>query len=213
MMSTEVQKTEGLYYTIIDGTFRRRVAEGTPGATRREYEASDGTKGVKHEMVIDNLEGIIEDMVITEGDYGRQLSITLDANADGVNPKLQFGVETTYGEDVLKKLPGVDFSKPVKFRPYAFTEQTTGREVRGVEMKQGDTKLTNFFWDSEAKEAKNGAPVFDGDKDSKDDWKVHFLQVRKFLVAYFHEHVQPKVQKVGNATVKAAQEEEFVPEF
>jgi hypothetical protein len=210
-MSTETLEQQGLYYTIIDGTFRRRVPEGTPGAIRREYETKDGAKGEKYEMVIDALEGTIEDMIIVEGDYGRQLSITLDKNVDGVNPKLQFGVETTYGEDVLKKLPAVDFTQPVKFRPFNFTDQSTGKEVRGVEMKQGDNKLQNFFWDYDAKKAINGAPEFTGDKDSKDDWKVHFLTVRKFLVGYFHEKVQPKLGKPAATSEARELEADEVP--
>jgi hypothetical protein len=196
-MSTETTKTEGLYYTIIDGTFRRRVADETPGSIRREYETSKGDKGVKWEMLIDSLEGTIEDMQIVEGDFGRTLSITLDANADGVHPHLQFNVEGTYGEDVLKKLPAVDLTQPVKFRPYAFTDQTNGKEVRGVEIKQGETKFKNYFYDAEAKTVINGMPKPEEDTSrySKDDWKVYFITVRKFLIAYFLENVQPKLQK------------------
>lgn len=195
-MSTESIKTEGLYYTVIDGTFRRRVKEGTPGATIREYETKDGGKGVKHEMVIDTLEGYIEDMQINDGDYGRQLNVKLDPNADGVNPMVQFSVETTYGEDVLKKLPRVDFSLPVRFRPYAFTDQD-GREVRGVELKQGEKSHKNYFWDPDNKKPLHDFPIPQGDVDSysKDDWKIHFLNVRKFLLAYFAENVVPKMNK------------------
>lgn len=203
-MSTETTKTEGLYYTIIDGTFRRRVADETPGSIRREYEKSDKSTGVKWEMLIDSLEGTIEDMQIVEGDFGRTLSITLDANADGVHPHLQFNVEGTYGEDVLKKLPGVDLTAPVKFRPYAFTDQTNGKEVRGVEIKQGETKLKNYFYDAEAKTVINGMPKPEEDTSrySKDDWKVYFITVRKFLINYFLENVQPKVRgKINGVSI------------
>lgn len=186
-MSTETQKQEGLFYSIIDGTFRRRVPEGTQGATRREYETKDGTKGVKYEMVIDSLEGYVHGMTLNEGDFGRTLNIKLDPNEKGINPNLQFNVETAYGEDVLKKLPNVDFTKPVRFRPFAFTDQNTGREIRGVELKQGEEKLSNFFWDSENKKALNGLPEINVDPVTmtKDDWKIHFMTVRKFLIGYF----------------------------
>lgn len=209
-MSQETLNQSGLYYTIIDGTFRRRVPDGTPGAVRREYETKDGTKGEKYEMVIDALEGTIQEMLIHDGEYGRTLNIKLDPNQDGVNPMLQFNVESTYGEDVLKKLPNVDFTQPVKFRPYSFTDQTTGKEVRGVEVKQGETKHKNFFYDFEEKKAINGIPEPEGDTKNftKDDWKIHFLSVRKFLLNYFLENVQPKV--VGKP--KAQVTEEIKPE-
>lgn len=195
-MSTETVKSEGLYYSIIDGTFRRRVPEGTQGAVRREYETKDGAKAEKYEIKVEALAGHIEDIGIYDGDYGRQLKIKLDKNADGVHPEIQLNVETTYGEDVLKKLPHVDFHKEVKFRPFAFTDDN-GREVRGVEVSQGETKYKNFFWDYEKKEAVNGLPVPQGDTDSysKDDWKIHFLSVRKFLIAYFTDTVRPRFEK------------------
>lgn len=211
-MSTETPKSSGLYYTVIDGTFRRRVEEGTPGAVLRKYETKDGGTGEKWEMVVDNLEGLIEEVGIHDGDYGRTLNIKLDANAEGVNPTIQFNVETNYGEDVLKRIPNVDFSKPVRFRPYAFTGENE-KDVRGVEIKQGEEKHKNFFWDADNKAPLNGLPVPEGDTDSfsKDDWKIHFLNVRKFLINYFIENVQPKVG-VPKAVADENPAEEINPE-
>lgn len=204
-MSKENTKSEGLYYTVIDGTFRRRVPDGTEGATRREYETKDGAKAVKYEMVIDSLEGKIEDMFITEGDFGRILTVKLDPNEKGINPHVQFSVESTYGEDVLKKIPNVDFSKEIRFRPFAFTDQTNGKEVRGVEIKQGEEKMTNFFWDSENKKPINGLPQITDDPDTmtKDDWKIHFMTVRKHLINYFTEKIVPKLQTVPKSAPAA----------
>lgn len=192
-MSTEQIKTEGLFYTVIDGTFRRRVPEGTPGSIKREYETKDGAKAIKHEMLVDGVEGVIEDITLRDGDFGRTINIRLDANEKGINPNLQFSVENTYGEDVLKKLPRVDFSQPVKFRPYAFTDNN-GKEVRGVELRQNDEKLFNYFWDDTNKKSLHGMPELDGDPDTftKDDWKIFFMQRRKFLVEYFEKNIAPK---------------------
>lgn len=194
-MSTETTKSaSGLYYSVIDGTFRRRVQEGTPGAVRREYETKDGAKAEKFEMVIDALEGTIEEMGIHDGDFGRTLNIKLDPNSEGINPVLQFNVETNYGEDVLKKLPGADLSKPIKFRPFAFTDQTNGKDVRGVELKQGDKSLKNYFWDADQRVPLHGLPEVPEGTETKDDWKIHFLNVRKFLIKYFTDNLVNKVQ-------------------
>lgn len=196
-MSTETLKQEGLFYSVIDGTFRRRVADDTPGAVKRDYETSDGTKATKYEMVVDSLEGYVKDIGIFDGDFGRNLQIKLDPNAKGISPQIQFSIETTYGEDVLKKLPRVDFKKPVKFRPFAFTDQTSGREIRGVEVSQDGEKFKNFFWDAEAKAPINGLPAIEGDTSgyTKDDWKIHFLNVRKFLVGFFNDTIRPRFEQ------------------
>lgn len=219
-MSTETIKQEGLFYSVIDGTFRRRVADDTPGAVKRDYETSDGAKATKYEMVIDSLEGYIRDIGIFDGEYGRNLQIKLDPNAKGISPQIQLSIETTYGEDALKKLPNVDFTKPVKFRPFAFTDQTNGREIRGIEVSQNGEKYKNYFWDAETKTPKNGLPVPDGDvsRFTKDDWKIHFLSVRKFLVGYFNDTIRPrfeqevKQQSVDVPSTEAGYDEEIDPD-
>lgn len=194
-MSTETPKQSGLYYTVIGGTFRRKVEEGTKGAVKREYETKDGKKGVKHELVFEQVAGHIVDMGLHDGDFGRTLDITLDENRDGLNPHVQFNVETTYGEDVLKRIPHIDFRKEVTFRPYSFEDD--GREVRGVAISQDGEVHKNFFWDYENNKAINGLPVPAEDTEgySKDDWKMHFIGVRKFLIEYYTEKVFPRFQK------------------
>ena len=198
-MSQEIIKNAGIYYSIINGSFRRKVPEGTQGAVAREYETKDGGKAVKHELIVDGLTGHIQEMGIFDGDFGRNLQIKLDANSYGVMPTIQLSVENNYGEDVLKKLPGVDFSKEVTFKPYAFTSEQTGKEIRGVSIYQEEAKIENFFFHKETKQAMHGMPgIPDGAKDtfSKDDWKIHFLGVRKFLIDYFTGNVMPKFEAV-----------------
>lgn len=192
-MSTETPKETGLYYSVIDGTLRRRVEEGTPGSVRREYETKDGGKGVKHELVFDSLEGFIEEIGCHDTEFGHQLVVKLDPNSEGKNPIVTFSLETAFGRDVLRKVPGVDFTKQVKFRPYAFIGDS-GDEVRGVEVSQGDTKLTDHFWDKEEKKPINGAPAAEGDTSeyTKDDWKIHFLKLSKYQREYFATQVYPR---------------------
>ena len=196
-----------MYYTVIDGTLRTKVDEGFPNAVRREYETKDGAKAVKFERVVDALKGYIEGIQFNDGDYGKTINITLDENDEGKKPIVQFSVEGTYGEDVLKKLPGVDLSKEVRFRPFSFTGDD-GRDVRGVEITQGETKIKNFFYDPEKKLALNGYPTPEGDVSeySKEDWKIFYLQARKFLVAYTQNEIIPKVgfvERVASTLVDA----------
>lgn len=191
-MSTETPKEAGLFYSVIDGTLRRKVDETTPGAVRREYEDKDGGKKEKYELIFDSLEGYIEDVGVHDGDFGYQVVVKLDPNKDGKNPTIQFSLETAYGRDVLNKLPGVDFTKPVYFRPYAFDKD--GDTIRGVEMKQDDQKLVNQFWDYENKKPLLGAPEAEGDVETytTDDWKIHYLKLGKFKREYFANHVLPR---------------------
>lgn len=195
-MSSEEIRAKGIYYTIIDGTFRTKVDETHPQATRREYETRDGAKAVKYERIVDALTGYIEDMGIYETDFGKVINIKLDPNEEGRNPIIQLNLETNYGEDFLKKAPNIDLSSEVRFSPFSLTNEN-GREIRGITLTQNGQKIQNYFYDPVAKKECNGFPTPEGAVEDyqKEDWKIHFLRVRKFLTYYFNDEVVPKVRR------------------
>jgi hypothetical protein len=56
-------------------------------------------------------------------------------------------------------------------------------------------KVTNYFWDEEGKKPAHGFPIPEGNRDdyTKDDWKIFFLQVRKFLINYTRANMEEKI--------------------
>lgn len=188
-----------VYYSIIQGSFRTQVPENDPKAVRREIDLDDGSKKVKFERVYDYLYGFIEKVEFFDGEYGRQLAITLGSDESGNTHVIQMNLETREAEDFLKKLPNVDLIKDVRFRAFKFTGNE-GDDVRGLELMQEDeegkhkVKVLNFFIDGDKKPI-NGMPAPEGETGnySKDDWKIYFLQVRKFLVNYTLEVMAPKI--------------------
>lgn len=181
------------YVSILaDGTLRLPVPEGTEGAVTREYETSDGKKGVKHELVFKSLEGKITNVSFFEGEFGKliQLEITDDAGSFtlSVNTSLNFG------EDILKKLPAIDLSKDVEITPYSF-EDEKGKSKKGVTITQDGVKITNFFYDVDSKKTLHKYPEVskaDSKKYDKDDWKMFFMKARKFLVKYTEDNIIKK---------------------
>lgn len=170
-----------------DGTLRLSVPEGTEGAVRREYESSDGKKGVKYELVFKSLSGKITNIEEYEGDYGISLLVTF--TYDGGEDIIAFSTSTPYGEDFMKKLPNINLDEFVTIQPYSFTDDS-GKLRKGVSIKQGDEKIQNFFVEKDGDNYKNlhGYPEPQGDEKSSDDWKVYFLQCRKFLLNYTREN-------------------------
>lgn len=164
---------------LADGKFHQTVAEGTPGSVKREYEDKQGGKHSKIELVFDEASGIISKISFNENDYGKSLNVELDG--DGI---ISLNVESNFADDFMKKLPNVDLSKKVTLSPYAFEDDNKNNR-RGVTIYQDGNKIENAFWDSEKKEAKGDLPKAEGDITTfdKDDWKMHFMKVRKFLVA------------------------------
>lgn len=184
--------TSGRYISIkADGKLHETVSRETEGAVFREYETSTGEKGSKWELVYKNVEGYITNIKFEEGDYGENLQITIKDGDEEVT--LSEGVGTSFGEDMLKKLPALNFTKRVGFSPYSF-ENEKGKLIKGVSVYQQSDKVTNFFYDFEKKEGLHGFPMPEGDtaEYKKDDWKIYFLQVRKFLVKYAKENLVSK---------------------
>jgi len=183
------------YVSILgsDATIRQVVPEGTEGSIVREYETSDGSKGSKIEKVYQFIEGTIENVAFHASDYGTLLQITLDGLI------LSVDTNSPFGEDIMKKLPSVDLSKPVRFTPFNFVTEK-GKTKKGVTVTQGDKKIQNFFYDEETKKKLNGYPEPAGDeKNDKDLWKIYFIKCRKFLENYTKEKFCKDVPVVSQA--------------
>lgn len=200
-MSREEIREKNLYYTIVGGSFRVRVAQDDPEAVRRDWTSADGTKsGTKYERIVKSLIGYIEDIQFRDSEYGLQLYIMLDENDQGWKPVIALNTASREAEDFLRKLPNIQLLKEVRLRPFDFTGNS-GDEVRGMEVMHADPngefteKVVNFFRDAEKKVNINGYPNPEGDTNdySKDDWKLYFLQARKFLVNYTREKMQARV--------------------
>ena len=207
-MSLLTSKENRRFISVLasDGSFREKVTETTPGAIKREYETSDGTKGEKWELVYAKLEGMITGLQFWDGDYGSSLQITVKNGED--EAILSLGVQTPFGEDMMKKLPNMDLTKPVSFEPYSF-EDDNKKLRRGISIKQGGVKIENYYSAMEGKGKKqkrvsaNGIPEPEGDVSGykKDDWKLHFLKVRKFLVEQVEKLIATKFPHVAEAPV------------
>lgn len=178
-MNTGVNEAGKKYLTVLaDGRFHQTVPAGTEGAVVRTYEDKEGVEQSKTELVFDFVSGVITGMKFRDGDFGTSLQIELDG--DGV---VDFNTASNFGEDLMKKIPSIDLSQPVKIVPYAF-EDDKKKSVKGVTVYQNGEKVYSYYYDTEKKEVKNGLPQPEGDTKTfkSDDWKMYFMVVRKFLV-------------------------------
>ena len=201
-----LEKREDKPYVSIlssDGSLRLVVPEGTEGAVKREYtvgKGKDEKTGVKYELVFKSLDGMISDVAFHDGDYGKLLQVTVtdeEAEEGAKEFVLSVNTSTNFGEDLMKKLPNIDFEQPVKFVPYSF-EDERGKQRRGVTVIQNDEKVQSFFqeYDEKTKKTTNLNKYPDPEGDTKeydaDDWKVYFTKARKFLVKYTEKEIVPK---------------------
>jgi hypothetical protein len=207
-MGLENNKFEGTFSIITsDGLIRVKVPEGTPKAKLCEYELSDGSKGSKWELEFTEVSGRITAIKFLEAQFGKVMNVNIVDKGEVIALSLQ--VASNFCEDLMKKLPGIDFSKVVTLKPYSFEDKKTGKPKKGVTVTQDGEKIPNFFVevgeDGRGK-AVNGFPEVEDKKYDKDDWKIYFMQVRKFLMNYAEVNVFPKLvpfaEQVGGQVVE-----------
>ncbi len=193
-MSLTPAKADRTYASVLaDGKIHVTVPEGTEGAVVRKYKTSDDKEGSKTEFVYGELIGKITKVGFYEGDYGRQLQVTVE---DGKEKPVVLSLSTSsnYGEDIMKKLINVDLEKFVKIVPYSFVDEKK-KSKKGITIWQKNAegkseKVKNYFWDEESEKYVKGYPEPKKSKKplSKDQWKLYFGEVREFLVEKITEH-------------------------
>lgn len=169
---------------LADGKFHKSVDAGTEGAVVRSYEDKDGATKTKTELVFDTVKGMITKLEFVDGEFGKSLHVEIDN--DGI---VSVGTASPFGEDLMKKLPSLDFSKEVTLTPYAFIPKGEENSKKGISVYQDGVKVqSNYYKADPENEGKfiniNGIPEAEGDttKFDSDDWKMHFMVVRKFLI-------------------------------
>lgn len=185
------RRAQRVYANIIsDGTIRVKTVESDPEAVRRDYELSNGDKGTKFERVYDELSGIITGVAFFDGEFGKTLHVTVTDDDGSII--LSMNMATNYAEDLMKKLPALDLDKKVALRPYSF-EDDKKKLRRGISVVQDGEKVKSFFHDAENKPLYGFPEIIKDKVYDKDDWKIYFMQTRKFLQGYISERVCPKL--------------------
>lgn len=178
MPAIEKTYSDKTYLSIVGGNLSQKVNEGTPGAVRREYELKNGTKGIKYEIIHQGWHGMIRSIYAKEGEFGEVLNVVFD---DAV---ISIPTNSRYFSDFAKKIMSADLDQEVFIAPFDF-ETDEGKRMTGVSVIQNGIKLKNFYWDEEAKKPIKMFPVPEGDTRTynSDDWRVYFIQVKRFLLS------------------------------
>jgi len=174
---------------ITQGKLRQASTEGTPGAVKREWTAPDGSSGVKWEMVYESMTGRVTNMYLKDTDFGIFLVVAFDGGES-----LSLHTDHRYFTDFVKKAAGADFTMPMTIKPYDF-EDNNKKRITGMTIMQDGEKLEDYFYDFKTKVQKHDFPKPEGETKSysKDDWKIYFLTVKKFLISYVTLSIIPSI--------------------
>ena len=188
------------YFQIKFGKVRQKSNEHDKEATYREWIDKDKKKHDVYERVYMSISGYLTKVTTTIGEFGEQFNFFFDW-MDKEEPLLVLSLKSgdKYLRDILKKLPNVDFSKPVTFKPFSFEDKETKKNREGVSISQNpdDPKDTiqSYFYDTARKCSLYGYPVMQESNPNTEDWKIYFLQEMKFLRKSIAELVIPKIEE------------------
>lgn len=179
------------------------VPEGTEGAIKVKNPKSTKEKWYRaHKALI----GRIERVEIREGEWEgkkfKTLSIQFAEDEGGKAAKLDVGVQTKAAQDLMEKLPAVNFKEDVRIRPFSFKPDGEDKNVTGVEIMYRSTISGNF--DSTARpivsafhervvgddgvgrkqiKVGTGYPILEKpySETSEEEWEIYKIRRQKFL--------------------------------
>jgi hypothetical protein len=180
------------YMHISYGQFKEKAVENATGAVARETK--DGR--VIWEYPFDYIEGKITGIYHKEDEkFGNSFEVIVDDGKEKF--QISFKEGDNFFNDFFSKLPNTDLKRTVKLVPYAFNDKNTGKLKKGLVIWQGEAKIDNYFTSyNETKkifEYSNGFPQPEKSMD-KEEWKIYFIRVTKFLRKYTQEKIIPNLE-------------------
>lgn len=139
-------RTGGKYFTIMGGKCVVRVQEGTPGAVARKNKKDV----IVHEVHHDSFEGKLVNIRTRETPFGK--SWEFDFVDGGEVWTLQLPYSNSNSTALLKMLPNVDLTQPMKIQPSQKMEDGVAKSSLFV--SQNGTTLKHAY----TKDAPNGLP-------------------------------------------------------
>ena len=185
MTKITYDKPRGTVFSVLNSTgkFHTEVSPEAEGAMRREYETSDGAKGVKYEHVAGAIEGMITNISIYEGDYGKQIQLDIGEGEELVT--IFLSTQSSFGEDFMKKLPNIKVNEAVRLVPFSF-EDEKGKKRRGLTIYQSEQKVEGYYHKKDGNKisAINGYPEVPADVSEygSEEWRLFFGNARVFLL-------------------------------
>lgn len=159
-----------LFISFFNGKMKYNVPEGSPGAITRTNKSNK----VVHERFIDEVQGHITSIKRKDSEqYSPSWVVVLTDIEDGSKMQLQFPRSGLYADRFFRRLPNIDFSKPViiaAFRSY---------EKDQLLIKQNGTTVP-YYWtkDDPKKLPPMELLVVKGEETWDDTKKMNYLEFK-----------------------------------
>ncbi len=171
------------YLNVSIGKLRQRVKEGDAKAKARTIE---DTGEVIYERIYSYIEAKLEKIFMrTHKEYGNSWVLLMQDG--GAKYSVQISENSRYGDDLLKKIPNMRYGIIYKITPFSFTPEGAKKEKTGLSIKEGETQIGSFYHEFLKNADKwqvkllHGHPAYEGPQNDKEEIKIYYMRVRKFL--------------------------------
>jgi hypothetical protein len=176
------EKSNKIYLKASYGAIRRTSTKDDPQAKVRQNKDGENI----YERVYNFVDGVLEDVTFYEHeDFGNSWTIYLTDGEE--HYAIQVQEASRYGMDFLKKLPNLVKGERYKFIAYDFEKSGQRRVGISVEEMKTADKIKSYYQDIQKDGDKfivknlHDFPEFDGNWKDKDDCKIYFTRLAKFL--------------------------------
>jgi hypothetical protein len=180
---------------------KQKVDANTPNAVKRETQSGAESWALEHDFV----SGKIEKIFFKEDkEYGNSFEVVISDAVDIY--QLSFTEESRFWFDFAKKLPNIDLSKEVKITAYDFEDKESKKRRAGISIEQSGVKINSFYDEKDGDKYKllHGFPNAPTDMNwkDKDEVKVYFISVKKFLRSEFTRLFAEKWNETGRTPME-----------
>lgn len=176
------EKSNKLYLKVSLGAIRKTTTKDDPKAKVRQNKDGENV----YERVYNFIDGQLENITFYEHEeFGNSWTLHLKDGEEHYG--LQVQENSRYGIDLLKKLPNLIRGERYKIIAYDFEKDGQRRVGLSIEELKTNSKIQSYYQKVEKDGDKlkitqlHGFPEFDGDWKDKDDTKIYFTKVTKFL--------------------------------
>lgn len=173
------EKQNRTYWSIIDGRLATKTQEGAQGAIKRINKLNKEV----WEYHVRGVEGVLHMLMYREGDYGRQLEITL--RKDDHLHIISLSAEGRFHQQFVERLPNILLHRDISIEPYKLQDKS-GKEISGITIKQVGVKIESRFVTKDSNgqwKCLHGYPEYPHNFKmlSKKDQTIFFLNRNEFL--------------------------------
>lgn len=179
------------YLKISDGKIRMKTTSDDPEAEERH---DDINNRFMYERVYSSVTGYLRGINVQQHDeYGTAYNLIIFDPENGEKYSVTIAESSRYFQSFVMHLPNIDFSQPVKIKPFSFKKDN--RQNLGIAFEQGGEKVKNFYKDynekTEKAVPKNGLEDFDfSECEDKHDMKIMQTKLLKFLTTELKREIK-----------------------